>query len=190
MTQVDLVVACSGQRTGMLDKTLMEATVARRKRPLPIVDLALHAHVADAARHVPGVRVIDLRSVQDSAGAERLETIMAGEQIVSSAVTAFEERMAIREVDPAITALRQHVTTTVDKEIERLRTRYPPDVIRDVEHAVHRISQALLHIPTVRAQELARSGHAAAYIQALRTLFGLDIHESKLLALASVLRTG
>ena len=64
MTQVDLIVACSGQSTGMLDKPMLEATVARRNRPLPIVDLALHPHVADTAR--PRARGADHRLAHGS----------------------------------------------------------------------------------------------------------------------------
>jgi glutamyl-tRNA reductase len=191
MATVDLVVACSGQSAGMLDEAMLAAAVAGRTSPLPIVDLALHPHVAAPARSVPGVRVVDLLSVQEGVDPGHLEAVVSAQDIVIAGVAAFEERMAIRRLDPAVVALRQHVTGTVAKEMARLREKYPADVAADVERALHRVTQALLHTPTLRAQELARSGDGAGYVQALHTLFGIDIHDSETAAHpVSALRSG
>lgn len=179
MARVDLVVACSGQSAGMLDVPLLTAAVAGRTVPLPIIDLALHPHVAAPARLVPGVRVVDLHSVQGSVDPAHLEAVVAAQDVVIAGVAAFEERMAIRRLDPAVVALRQHVSGTVEKELDRLRAKYPADVAADMERALHRVTQALLHTPTLRAQELARTGDGAGYVQALHTLFGIDIHDSE-----------
>jgi glutamyl-tRNA reductase len=179
MSQVDLVVACSGQSAGMMDEPMLSAAVARRDTPLPVIDLALHPHVAGPARLVPGVRVVDLHSVQDQAGPGHLDAVLSAQDLVIAGVAAFEERMAIRQLDPAVVALRRHVAGTVQKELDRLRAKYPDDVAADVERALHRVTQALLHTPTLRAQELARTGDGAGYVQALHTLFGIDIHDSE-----------
>jgi len=179
MAQVDLVVACSGQSAGMLDEAMLAAAVAARSRPLPIIDLALHPHVAGPARAVPGVRVVDLHSVQQQVDPAHLDAVVSAQDIVIAGVAAFEERMAIRRLDPAVVALRQHVTGTVEKELDRLRAKYPADVAADMERALHRVTQALLHTPTLRAQELARTGDGAGYVQALHTIFGIDISESE-----------
>lgn len=179
MAKVDLVVACSGQSAGMLDVPMLTAAVAGRSTPLPIIDLALHPHVAAPARSVPGVRVVDLHSVQSSVDPAHLEAVVAAQDVVIAGVAAFEERMAIRRLDPAVVALRQHVSGTVEKELDRLRAKYPADVAADMERALHRVTQALLHTPTLRAQELARTGDGAGYVQALHTLFGIDIHDSE-----------
>jgi glutamyl-tRNA reductase len=44
-----------------------------------------------------------------------------------------------------------------------------------MERAMHRVTQSLLHTPTLRAKELARTGDAAGYLQALHTLFGIEL---------------
>ena len=44
-----------------------------------------------------------------------------------------------------------------------------------MELALHRVTQSLLHTPTMRAQELARTGDGADYLQALHTLFGIEL---------------
>jgi glutamyl-tRNA reductase len=40
------------------------------------------------------------------------------------------------------------------------------------------VTQSLLHTPTLRAKELARTGDSADYVQALHTLFGIDISQA------------
>lgn len=190
MSQVDLVVACSGQSAGMLDAPMLTATVAGRTSPLPIIDLALHSHLTDPARRVPGVRVIDLHTVQQSADPAHLDAMASARAIVAARVAAFEQRMAVRQLDPAVVALREHVTGTVRKELDRLRAKYSADVTTDLERTLHRITQAVLHIPTLRAQELARAGDATEYVQALHTLFGIDVPNSEPTVHGPTLRLG
>ncbi len=57
----------------------------------------------------------------------------------------------------------------------RLRAKYDSDVAAEVELAMHRVTQSLLHTPTLRAKELARTGDGAGYLQALHTLFGIEL---------------
>jgi glutamyl-tRNA reductase len=42
-----------------------------------------------------------------------------------------------------------------------------------------------LHTPTLRAKELARTGDSAGYLQALHTLFGIDLTEAEAAAHSS-----
>ncbi|HJT92190.1 MAG TPA: glutamyl-tRNA reductase [Mycobacterium sp.] len=190
MSQVDLVVACSGQSAGMLDAPMLTATVAGRTSPLPIIDLALHSHLTDPARRVPGVRVVDLHTVQQSVDPAHLDAMASAREIVAAGVAAFEQRMTERQLDPAVVALREHVTGTVRKELDRLRAKYSADVTTDLERTLHRITQSVLHTPTLRAQELARAGDATEYVQALHTLFGIDVPNSKPTSTVPTLRLG
>lgn len=174
----DLVVSCSGSATQVLDEMLLATVVASRQTPLPIIDLALHTDVSAAARSVPGIRLIDLHSVAEQADPAHLSAVTAAQDIVIAGVSAFEERLAVRRMDPAVVALRQHISGAVEKEMVRLRAKYPSEVAAEVELALHRVTQSLLHTPTLRAKELARTGDGAGYLQALHTLFGIDLTET------------
>lgn len=175
----DLVVTCSGTSTRILDEELLGSAVARRATPLPVIDLALHSDITSAARLVPGIRVIDLNTVAELADPTHISAVTAAQDIVIAGVAAFEERLAIRRMDPAVIALRQHISGAVEKEMVRLRAKYPTDIAADVELALHRVTQSLLHTPTLRAQELARSGDGAGYVRALHTVFGIDITDTE-----------
>lgn len=175
IAEVDLVVACSGHHGHALTVEVIAKAQALRGRPIRIVDLALHSDVGPGVRELPDVRVIDLLSVADSGSSGHGAAIIAAQDIVIAAVAKFEEDQAGRTLDPAVVALRRHISGAVDKEMSRLRAKYSSDIADEVELALHRVTQSLLHTPTLRARELARTGDAAGYLQALHTLFGIEI---------------
>ncbi len=174
---VDIVVTCSGTSAETLTTEVLTAAVSQRETPLPVIDLALHSDVSAAARAVPGLRVIDLNTVSEQVDPAHLAAVGAAHDIVIAGVSDFEDRMAVRKLDPAIVALRQHVSVAVEKEMARLRAKYPAEIAADIELTLHRLTQSLLHTPTMRAGELARTGDTADYLQALHTLFGIDLTE-------------
>ena len=173
--KADLVVACSGTTGGVLDVQTVTAALSGRETPLPVVDLALRPDVSAGVRALPGVRVIDLHTVSESAAPEHRDAIVAAQDVVIAAVAKFEDDQAIRTLAPAVVALRQHVSVAVEKEMTRLRAKYDDTVAAEVELAMHRVTQSLLHTPTLRAKELARTGDGAGYLKALHTLFGIEL---------------
>jgi glutamyl-tRNA reductase len=74
-------------------------------------------------------------------------------------------------------ALRTMATGIVETEMQRLSSRLPdldPAAKAEVEHAVRRVADKLLHQPTVRVRELANEDGAVSYTAALAKLFSLD----------------
>ncbi len=190
LATVDIVVTCSGGSSAVLTEPVLRTAVSSRTTALPVVDLALHSDVPATARSVPGVRLTDLHTVAAGVDPAHLLAVTAAQDIVIAGVAAFEDRMAVRRLDPAIVALRQHISGAVDKEMVRLRAKYPDEVAADVERALHRVTQSLLHTPTMRAGELARTGDGAGYLQALHTLFGIDLTDPAAAGHGEVRETG
>jgi glutamyl-tRNA reductase len=80
-------------------------------------------------------------------------------------------------VTPTVVALRTMATGVVEAELERLAGRLPhlDDAARgEIELAVRRVADKLLHQPTVRVKELANDAGAISYAAALAELFSLD----------------
>jgi glutamyl-tRNA reductase len=171
---VDLVVACSGNTGGALTADLLHAS--GRDRPLTVVDLALRSDIGSDVRALPQIAVIDLHTVALNAPGEQAEALTAAQDLVIAAVADFEDSQAVRALDPAVIALRSHVSGVVEKEMDRLRGKYDDAVAAELEQAMHRVTRSMLHTPTLRAQQLARSGDAAGYLAALHTLFGIELN--------------
>jgi glutamyl-tRNA reductase len=65
----------------------------------------------------------------------------------------------------------------VDEEVERVRKRSGDEAAAEVAHSLHRVTNALLHAPTVNGKNLAKSGNQADYVNAVKTLFGIDLSQ-------------
>jgi glutamyl-tRNA reductase len=104
--------------------------------------------------------------------------IRAAETIVAGEVEAFLTWMRSTDVAPTVAALRARADEVVATELRRLGQRRPDltdDQRADVAHAVHRVVQRLLHLPSVRVRQLAAEPGGEAYALALRALFDLEI---------------
>jgi len=173
ISKVDLVAACSGAPHHIIGSELIDAR-GTTSSALPIIDLALSPDVAPDVRGRPEVDVIDLEVIRVFAPREHSSAVLEAQEIVRGAVECFERAETGRAADPAVVAMRAYVSSIINEEIERTRGRLGDDTADEVARSLHRVSNALLHTPSVRAQELARTGDIDDYRKAMHTLFGID----------------
>jgi glutamyl-tRNA reductase len=174
---VDVLVSCTGSAGTVISA---DAISSRRSsdHPLAVVDLALPRDVEPAVAALPGVRLIALDTLAaelgQAPGGADVDGVRA---IVAQELSAFLAARSIKSVTPTVVALRTMATGVVEAELARLGTRLPQldDVSRaEVEKAIHRVAEKLLHQPTVRVKELANHTGAVSYAAALAELFALD----------------
>jgi glutamyl-tRNA reductase len=179
LVAADVVVTSTGATGLVVSQEVVAAAVERRAgRPLVVLDLALPRDVDPAVRTIPGVTLVDLETLQGalahtSAGAG----VEAARAVVSDEVSAFLSWQKSSRVAPTVVALRSRADEVVAAELTRLASRLPELGEREraeVEQAVRRVVQTLLHTPTVRVKELTESPVGLSYADALRELFGLD----------------
>jgi glutamyl-tRNA reductase len=170
-----LVITCSGRGQAVLTRALVEPAAEERESPLVAVDLALKPDVPADVRALATVQVIDLAVVAASTAGASEDAVEDAERLVDEGVDEFEQLLADRRLSPAVVALRAHVTTTIQREIDRLLPRIPAEAADEVRQAAHRITRALLHQPSVQARTVARTGDPADYLRAVHLLFGIDV---------------
>lgn len=103
----------------------------------------------------------------------------AAEDIVTGEVAGYLAARASEAAAPTIAALRARANDVLAAELLRLEARTPGLTERqrhEVEVAMGRLIDKLLHAPTVRFKELAARGSLAIYAEALEALFALDPH--------------
>lgn len=180
--EADLVVACTGATDHIVTAEMAaRMRVARSGRPQAYLDLALPRDID------PGVAasatVVDLAAVGERLRGNGASRSAMSE--VSDLVTAeVADYLTVRrqaQVGPTIAALRRRSADVVTAEMARLESKLPadldPSVRREIEQTVRRVSNQLLHTPTVRVKELAASADGD-YTRALRALFDLDARET------------
>ena len=186
----DLVISCTGAAGVLLGADLVTEALARRgqpDRPLVLLDLAMPRDVDPAVAALPGVHLVGLDTLGDPAAGAGDAPELAGLATRDADVDAvraivaedFEARVSAvhaARVAPTVVALRAKAALVVDAELARLAGRLPADhrTLDEVERAMRRVVDKLLHAPTVRVKELAGSPGGAAYEDALRVLFDLD----------------
>jgi len=183
LADADVVISCTGS-TGVVVSLACaaDAQVARGGRPQAYVDLALPHDVAPEVDSLNGVSLAGLASLgEDLAGSQTSSEVQQVADLVIGEVAAYLTSRAAETVAPTVAALRSHAADVVAGELSRLDQRLPDldDTSRaEVQLAVHRIVEKLLHTPTVRVKELAVGGQGDGDAQALRELFDLGPGEA------------
>lgn len=180
MTDADIVVACTGSVTAVLEVGDVHSALIGRTNPAPLMmcDLGLPRNIEPAAGRLPGVRIVDIESLRgDHETRAAAEDADAARGIVAAELDAYLLAQRQAQVTPTVAALRQRAADLVEAEILRLETKLPglDGTQRDeVAKAVRRVADKLLHAPTVRVKQLASSGNGDHYAEALRELFELQ----------------
>ena len=166
------------RRRGRPARPRSQVARAGAERPLAIIDLALPHDVDPAAADLPGVTLIGLRRLADDLRDTDAGREVAGvREIVDQEIGAFLAARRQASVTPTVVALRTMATGSSTPRSQRLMARLPdldPAARAEVEHAVRRVADKLLHQPTVRVKELANEAGAVSYAAALAELFALD----------------
>lgn len=183
VAEADVVISCTGSTGVVVDLGLAgDAQVARGGRPQVYIDLALPHDVAPEVASLSNVTVAGLAALgQELSAGETTPQVQEVADLVIAEVAAYLTTRAAESVAPTVAALRSRAAQVVDRELARLEQRLPAmdDPTRqEVQRAVHRIVEKLLHTPTVRMKERATSGHGDEYAQALRELFDLGANET------------
>ena len=178
IASADLLISCTGAAGVVLPLSTVAAARANPRGPLAVIDLALPHDVEPSVGDLPGVELIGLaRLAEELHDSVIAADIAAVREVVTEEVTAFLTARRSSEVTPTVVALRTMATGVVDAEVARLLSRVPdldPEVRAEVEQAVRRVADKLLHHPTVRVKELANETGAVSYAAALAELFSLD----------------
>ena len=156
----DIVITCTARYV------VTPADVPDATRRL-IVDLGLPRNVDPAVGMLPGVDLLDLELIGRHAALPELGR--GAHELVGSAVAEFAAEQAAA---PAIVALRRHIQSALDAEIERVR---PHDADERAERALRHLAGVLAHAPSVRAREYAAQGRLGEFEDALRLVFGIEV---------------
>jgi glutamyl-tRNA reductase len=179
----DLVISCTGAPGSVITVGMVRDSLARRDRPgrLVFLDLALPRDVEASAAQLPGVAVIDLETLSTGADGGRPLAqegdIAAVRNILAEEFAAYLSAGRAAMVAPTVVALREKAAQVVDAELARLAGRLDgldPHALQEITRSMRRITDKLLHAPTVRVKELAGAPGAESYEAALRVLFDLD----------------
>lgn len=169
----DLVVCATSAAHHVITADQVRAAAPDRSRPLVVVDLSVPRNVDAAVAELPGVRLVDLRGMGDTAGDPGLEAALeGGAALVGECVRRYTEGSAARRVGPVIAELRRHVEDTCLTVLTRAAARTA--TTDDLARAARALSGTLLHRPTSLVRAAASAGDTAA-LTSLCDTFGVQL---------------
>ena len=170
-----LAITASGGRSPSINFHLAQKVLELRNEPLTVIDVSLSGGVSPAVAELPQFEILNLEHIRKNAPEEHAQAVLAAQEIVRHAVSQFEAQETARTVDPMIAALRSHVSAWVEGEIERVRRKSGAEAAAEVGHSLNRVTNAVLHTPSVNARSLAIDGNHADYLAAIKILFNIDL---------------
>lgn len=175
LDRVDMVVSA----TGADDFTVKPADIPAGAQ-LMLVDLSMPRDIDDACAEVPGVDLVNIERLHRAKREDPTGDATEGADalaIVREELEAFTSEQRIRDVVPAVSALRKHANELLLDELDRLQARTPEmsqEDWKEVTRTVRRVMDKFLHEPTVRVKKLAARSGSVSYESALQELFGLE----------------
>ncbi len=179
----DLIVTCTGASGHVISADMVQAALERRAElaaPLVLLDLAMPRDVDPDVAGLAGVALTDLEALaaDGQAGLRPGDAEVAEvRRIMADELAAHLSANRAAAVTPTVVALRAKADRVVDSELARLAgrlDRLDAAAMTEVAKSMRRVTDKLLHDPTVRVKELAGAPGADTYEDALRVLFDLD----------------
>jgi len=180
LAAADLVVTCTGASGHVITADMVADAMGQRSAGLVFLDLAMPRDVDPQVAELPGVIVTDLETL----AADGHPAFDPGERELGEVRRIMAEELASHmsarraaAVTPTVVALRAKAAKVVDAEIARLAGRLDEldaAAMDEIAKSMRRVTDKLLHDPTVRIKELAGSPGADSYEDAVRVLFDLD----------------
>jgi glutamyl-tRNA reductase len=185
MAAADLVVTCTGAPGHVITAEMVAAARGRREdsgRRLVLLDLAMPRDVEPEVGDMTGVAVVDLETLTADGHpgfGPRDPEVADVRRIIGEELSAYLSASRAATVAPTVVALRAKAARVVEAELARLAGRLRFDSLDavgmdEIAKSMRRVTDKLLHEPTVRVKELAGSPGADTYEDALRVLFDLD----------------
>ncbi len=169
LAEADIVITSLGTGEVVISAEVMEAAlVARRRRPVFLIDVAVPSDVAPVVNDLEGAFLYDLGDLEGIAHRNRAERDAAATEardLIDAEVSNYILSRAGREAAPTIAAIRRHFDEVRDEVLAEA-----PGA--DAEDATRRLVNRLLHRPSRGLDELARSGVSGEAERLLRRLFG------------------
>jgi glutamyl-tRNA reductase len=179
LSEADIVLASTASPTPIVTRAMVEAALlARRRRPVLILDIAVPRDVDPAVAELEDVYLFsidDLQSVVAGNLEGRRQAAREADTLIAEEVTRFEQDARSRDAGPAIRQLRDEAERARQQTLEQARrmlaSGQPPQEV--LEFLATTLTNRLMHAPSRRLREAAESGDAGT-VEAIAAIYRPD----------------
>jgi len=179
LEEAEVVVSAAPASPAALEPAAMEGLMARRRRPLVLVDLAVPRAIPEATGALEGVYlcdVDDLDRIMRASQAGRAGAVIEAGRIVDAEVERYARSEAKRRAEPVIQELRSRAGAIAREEVERTVRRLGGDAELQarLDALAGAIVAKILHAPSTRLEEAVhQGGEGESLLRAAAAMFAL-----------------
>lgn len=184
LVEADIVISATNSPHHLVERDeLADVMAARKGRAIFLVDLSVPRDIDPACREIPGVTVSnvdDIQTIVQRNTSGRDAEARGAEPIIEAELERFERWLASLEVLPTVIALRRHADGIVERVLAENQHRWEALTNADrqrMEMMAYAVAGRMLHEPTMKLKESAGAEESYENVNALRSLFGLDVDE-------------
>lgn len=157
----DIVVACTGSATPLVEAEMVRQALAkRRNRPMFVLDLSVPRNVDPKVGEFGDVylyTIDDLREIAEHGHRKRTEALEAATHIVDGQAEAFDRWLNLHAAGETLKLLRNRAFVERDKLLDQARRELAAG--RDADDVLarfgHRLTNRLLHAPSIQLRRAA-----------------------------------
>ncbi len=181
LPQADIVLTSTTADDYILHRSQVEKAIRlRRNRPMFFIDIAVPRNIEPAVNQVDNAYLYDIDDLQkviDANLRERRKAAARAEDIIDQEIDSFLRWLGNLELTPTIRDLRRHCEAIRRRELDKTFARQPglgSEERLALEACTEAMIRKILHRPLTLIKERRHDGSNEPYLDALRTLFGLD----------------
>ena len=158
--EVDIVIASTAAPHLVLRYDLVAKTMESCRGPLFLIDIALPRDIEKKVKEIAGVHLYDLddlEDVVDKNNQDRKKEITKVKEIITCEVKNFADWLKEKGITPVIKQMRMKANKIKREELLRAKENVEKgdDIDSTLEELANRLTNKLLHQPTVKLKELA-----------------------------------
>ncbi|MEZ4483626.1 MAG: glutamyl-tRNA reductase [Syntrophotaleaceae bacterium] len=181
LPQADIVLASTAASGYLLTRSQVEKVIRRRKnRPMFFIDIAVPRNIEPEVNQVANAYLYDIDDLQkviDANLKERRKAADKAETIIDQEIGRYQRWLTELELAPTIRELQQHLDNIrrqeLDKTFAQVKT-LGPEERQAIEACTGAMIKKILHQPVTVLKQRRQDMTGELYLDAARTLFGLD----------------
>ncbi|OCL26148.1 glutamyl-tRNA reductase [Orenia metallireducens] len=175
INKVDIIIGSTAAPHYVLHYDLLEKVMLERRGPLFLIDIALPRDIDPKVANIPGVHLYDIDDLEGFIEynlVKRKEELDKVESIIKEEKANIREWLKQQKIIPLIKEIRAEANAIKERELARALKRLSKEdnevVLRDL---AHRLTNKLLHQPTVKIKELGSNDISKEQITLIKEIF-------------------
>ncbi len=188
LCEADIIISSTGARHFILTQSMVRKCLKKRRaRAMFFIDIAVPRDIEPEINDLPGAYCYDIDDLQNVVQKNQEERVRQAEQadkILEDEIARVQDWFLTRSAVPTIRKIRNEFEHISQAELEKtlLRLSHLSDKdIDSVTSLVHRITQKILHNPTMNIKALSKEEDRSLQLQVLLDVFSEKEANKKLL---------